>query len=122
MPHLKFTCPICFKEHNGYTVIQSAIRLADLPCSTECYDKLMNAVYSGPPKKKQLSDAASAPASLDVHRGAKCKNFNVTAETCRCGVDADQSARNPAVRLGVVRGNVCPLDGVADIFNCPEYK
>jgi hypothetical protein len=121
MSYIRVTCPVCFKDHNAFIPLNSAVRLADLSCNSECYTVMMDRMYGGPPTRK-LPDPASTPPSTIVNRGFRCKNCDVTAETCRVGVRADPNARNQIVKLGVVRGNPCPLEGVADRDSCPEYK
>ena len=148
MPILRVTCPICSRDHNKFIPWNSAIRIVDLPCDERCHTILMDRVYGGPPTRKcqrcgntnaghhengieycsacggeklKATDPASTPAPTIANRGLICKNYNCNGGTCRVGVRADRNAHR-AFEMGVVLGNPCPLDGIADRHCCPEYK
>jgi len=119
MPRVMLRCPICEKDHSGYIAEHSAIKVFDLVCSTKCYEQLKLLLAKIYPTKETIT----APVA-DHRGGAQCKNYNSTGGTCRCGVRADQNAHHAAFRDGVVRGNVCPVEGdwhEAETF-CEEYE
>lgn len=119
MARVTLRCPICEKDHSGYIAEHSAIKVYDLSCSTECYNKLK--VLFG--KTPVVKDTLAIPVA-DRREGAICGNFNTNSETCRCGVRADLRAHHAAFRDGVIPGNVCPVSGdwhEAEAF-CEEYE